>query len=562
MAFMAGKQAFLELLKQEGVELLFGNPGTTELPLMDALAGQDAIRYILALHEGVAMAMADGYAQASGKLAVVNVHISPGLGNAMGMLYDAYKAGVPLLLTAGQHDQSFTITEPILWSDLPPVAKPYVKWSYEVHRLEDLPRAVHRAAKVALAPPTGPVFLSLPMDILTAEADMDLGEPTRVDPRIRGSQAAVAAAAEQLARAQRPVIIAGDAVARSDAHAELVEVADLIGGRVYAERLAYTCNFPSSHPLFQGEIPRSPSDIRALLGQHDIVFSVGSNLFLLSLPSEVDPMPPDLPVIHLDPDPWEIGKNYPVKVGIVGDPKATLLDLAQVIRKYLGPADREAARRRLSDAREAKERAVGDLRARARQERDRIPIPPLVLVEVLAEGIPPDAVLVDESLSSGFGLRSLLKSEDAKSFFGLHGGGIGWGLPGALGVKLALPDRPVVALIGDGGAMYTNQALWTAAHYNLSVVAVIINNASYRILKQRTHALKGISAQTGRYVGMDLEPPRIDFIGLAQAMGVPGERVEKAAEIGPALSRALARGGPSLVDVEVDGSFLPQDRRP
>jgi len=560
MAFMAGRQAFLELLKQEGVELLFGNPGTTELPLMDALAGQEAIRYILALHEGVAMAMADGYAQASGKLAVVNVHVSPGLGNAMGMLYDAYKAGSPLLLTAGQHDQSFTITEPILWSDLPPVAKPYVKWAHEVRRLEDLPRAVHRAAKVALTPPTGPVFLSLPMDVLTAEADVELGAPTRVDPRFRGSQAAVAAAAELLARAQRPVIIAGDAVAFSDAHAELTEVAELIGARVYAERLAYTCNFPSSHPLFQGEIPRSVSDVRALLGQHDLVFSVGGNLFLLSLPSEVDPMPSGLPVIHLDPDPWEIGKNYPARVGIFGDPKATLFDLAQAIRKLLTPADREAARHRLADAREAKGRAVAELRARARQDRDRMPIPPLVLLEALADHLPPNAVLVDESLSSGAGLRSLLKSEDPRSFFGLHGGGIGWGLPGALGVKLALPDRPVVALIGDGGAMYTYQALWTAAHYHLSAVVVLINNASYRILKQRTHALKGVSAQTGRYVGMDLERPRIDFLGLAQALGVPGERVKKAADFGPALARALARGAPSLIDVEVDGSFLPQDR--
>ncbi len=562
MAFMAGKQAFLELLKQEGVELLFGNPGTTELPLMDALAGQDTIRYILTLHEGIAMAMADGYAQASGKLGVVNVHVSPGLGNAMGMLYDAYKAGAPLLLTAGQHDQSFNITEPILWSDLPPVAKPYVKWAYEVRRLADLPRAVHRAAKVALTPPTGPVFLSLPMDILTTEADLDLGAPTRVDPRIRGPRAAVAAAAELLARARRPMIIAGDAVASSDAHAELVEVAKLLGAPVFAERLAYTCNFPSSHPLFQGEIPRSVSDIRALLGQHDLVFSVGSNVFLLSLPSEVDPMPPGLPVIHLDPDPWEIGKNYPAAVGIVGDPKATLLDLTQALRKSLTLAYREAARKRLMVFREAKERAIAEVRARARQEQDRMPISPLVLLEALADHLPPNAVLVDESLSSGVGLRSLLKSEDSKSFFGLHGGGIGWGLPGALGVKLALSDRPVVALVGDGGTMYTNQALWTAAHYQLGVVVVIINNGSYRILKQRTHALKGISAQTGRYVGMDLERPRIDFVGLAQALGVPGERIVRAAEIGPTLSQALARGGPSLIDVEVDGAFLPQERRP
>jgi benzoylformate decarboxylase len=224
-------------------------------------------------------------------------------------------------------------------------------------------------------------------------------------------------------------------------------------------------------------------------------------------------------------------------------------------------AYREAARQRLTEAREAKDKAVAEIRGRVQQERDRIPIPPLALLEAVADHLPPAAVLVDESLSSGVGLRSLLKSEDAKSFFGLHGGGIGWGLPGALGVKLALPDRPVVALIGDGGAMYTNQALWTAAHYQIGVTVLIINNASYRILKLRTHALKGISAQTGHYVGMDLESPRIDFVGLAQSLGVPAERVDKAAEIGPALAHALAQGGPSLIDVGVDGSFMPKDRR-
>ena len=162
MPYIAGKQAFLEILKQEGVSVMFGNPGTTELPLMDGLAREPSIRYVLALQEAVAIAMADGYAQASGGLAAVNVHIAPGLGNAMGMLYDAQKAGAPMLLTAGQHDQSFTATEPILWADLPTLARPLVKWSTEVHRLADLPRIVHRAAKTALAPPTGPVFLSLP----------------------------------------------------------------------------------------------------------------------------------------------------------------------------------------------------------------------------------------------------------------------------------------------------------------------------------------------------------------------------------------------------------------
>jgi hypothetical protein len=188
MTKISGKRAFLALLKQEGVDILFGNPGTTELPLMDALAVERGLRYILGLQEAAVLAMADGYAQASGKLTVVNLHVAPGLGNAMGMLYDAQKAGSPLLVTAGQHDQSFTFSEPLLWADLPTIARPLVKWSSEVRRLADLPRAVHRAAKTALAPPTGPVFLSLPADVLNEEADIDLGAPSRVALRPEGER--------------------------------------------------------------------------------------------------------------------------------------------------------------------------------------------------------------------------------------------------------------------------------------------------------------------------------------------------------------------------------------
>jgi benzoylformate decarboxylase len=555
MPFISGKKAFLEILKQEGVEFLFGNPGTTELPLMDGLAGEERIRYILALQEAVAIAMADGYAQASGKLAIVNVHVSPGLGNAMGMLYDAYKAGSPLLVTAGQHDQSFTLTEPILWSDLPPVARPYVKWAHEIRRLPDLPRAVHRAAKVALTPPTGPVFLSLPVDVLNAEAEIDLGEPTRVDPRIRGPREAVERAAELLARAKRPVIVAGDAVAHGDAHAELQEVAELCGAPVYSEGVASTCNFPASHPLYRGTLQRLAPGIRAILAQHDLLFSVGGDLFTLSLPSDVDPMPPDLPIIHLDLDPWEIGKNYPAKVAILGDPKATLPDLADALRSRMNPSQRREGARRVAEAREERARSLETLRARAREESTRVPITPLALMQAVADSLPSDAVVVDETISSGAGLRFLLKSEDPKSFFGLRGGGIGWGLPAAIGVKLAQPGRPVVALVGDGSAMYTNQSLWTAAHYELPVVFVILNNQGYRILKQRLYAIKGVAAQEDRYIGMDLERPAIDFVGLAASLGMPGERIEKAQEVGPALARVLARPGPSLIEVVLDKSF-------
>ena len=277
MPVMPGKIALLELLKQEGVRVMFGNPGTTELPLMDAFAAERDIRYVLALQEAPAMGMADGYAQASGQLACVNLHAAPGLGNAMGMLYDAQKAGAPIIVTAGQHEQRFNFTEPLLWADLPVVARPFVKWSEEVRRLEDLPRAIHRAAKTALAPPTGPIFLSLPGDILTDSADLDLGHPTRVATGIRGDATAIAEAAKLMARAKSPVIIAGDAVPQGNALAELVALAEALAAPVYDEGMATRAMFPSSHPLYRGALVRLPAAIRGLLDQHDLLVSISSH---------------------------------------------------------------------------------------------------------------------------------------------------------------------------------------------------------------------------------------------------------------------------------------------
>lgn len=555
MPVLAGKQALLDILASEGVSLIFGNPGTTELPLMDALVRETRIRYVLALHEAVAVAMADGYAQASGGLGVVNVHVAPGLGNAMGMLYDAAKAGSPLLLTAGQHDQAITATEPILWAELPPLAAPLVKWSAEVRRLEDLPRLLRRAAKTALCDPTGPVFLSLPVDVLNAERDLDLGTPTRVARRTVGDRAAVDEAAALLARAQRPLIVAGDVVAHRDALQELVELAELVGGPVMLEGVASTCSFPFTHPQYAGALPRLAPQIRALLLHHDLLFSVGGDLFTLSLPSEVDPMPPGLTVVHLDVNPWELGKNYPATVAMFGDPKATLPELAEALRRHTTPRGHPEAARRREAVRAEQERIRRELEERARQEAGQVPMTPLALIHAVATSVPAHAVVVDEAISAAPGLRSLLRSADARAFYGLRGGGIGWGLPAALGIKLAQPERPVVALVGDGSALYTQQALWTAAHEGLAVVVVIINNASYRILKQRIRALKGFAAQDERYVGMDLDRPPIDWVGLARAHGVPGESVDKAAALPAALHRALRSQGPYLLDARVDPSL-------
>jgi benzoylformate decarboxylase len=554
---MSGKRAFLELLKQEGVEMVFGNPGTTELPLMDAFAVENEIRYVLGLQEAALMAMADGYAQASGKLAVLNLHVAPGLGNAMGMLYDAQKASSPVFLTAGQQDTEFLATEPILSADLATLARPFVKWAAEVQRLADLPRLVHRAAKTALAPPTGPVFLALPGDILKAEGEVDLMAPTRVAPGLRGDATALATAAALLAEAKRPVIMAGDAVAQRRAHAELIELAELIGAPVYAEFVPNTASFPTSHPLFRGAMVRLQPAVRKVLDEYDLLFSVGADLFTLSLPSDVDPMPPGMPLIHLDTDPWEIGKNYPAHAAILGDPKSTLPELTAMVRERMTAAARGAARSRLQSASDAIRAEREALKAKARALAGAVPVQPLALLHAIGEMLPKDAVVIEEALSSAPGIRQLIRSDDPQSYFGLRGGGIGWGLPAAIGVKLALPDRPVVALIGDGSALYTVQALWTAAHDRIPVVFVILNNTSYRILKQRLHALRGHAEQVDTYVGMELLDPAIDFVGLARSFGVAAERARTVHEATDLIGKALSDNIAMLIDVELDRAFKP-----
>jgi benzoylformate decarboxylase len=288
--------------------------------------------------------------------------------------------------------------------------------------------------------------------------------------------------------------------------------------------------------------------------RHDLVVSIGADLFTLSLPSDVDPMPHGLPVIHLDVDPWEIGKNYPAAVGIQGDPKATLPDLCEAVRRETTKTGHKDAAKRRQTVAAANTAERAGLAKRAELEAAQSPMSPLSLVHAVAKATPADAVVVDEAISSSNGIRTFFNCNDPKSFFSLRGGGIGWGLPAALGIKLALPNRPLVAMVGDGSAMYTNQSLWTAARESLAVVYVIFNNGSYRILKQRTHALKGYSAEDDVYVGMDLTPA-IDYVGLAKSLGVPGERVEKTHDVGSAVGRGLASGGPYLIDVKIDAAF-------
>ena len=544
-----GKHIFLDLLRSEGVEFIFGNPGTTELPLMDAFVVETGIRYILGLNEVVVLGMADGYAQATGRLAVANLHAAPGLGNAMGMLYNAKKSGSPILVTAGQQDTGFALTEPLLWDDLATMARTLVKWSHEVGRLADLPRAVRRAAKVALTQPTGPVFLSIPGDVLTEAADdLDMMAPTRIGARIVADAAAIEAAADLIAGSATPVIFAGDAVARSDAHAELAALAEAIGAPVYLEGMANTAAFPSNHPLYAGSVSRMAPALRAVMERHDLLISIGADLLTQSQISGVEALKPGTRIVHLDNDAWEIGKNFPVEAALLGDPKASLPLLTAGVLARAAPA---VERRAATEAAIAAKQAA--LLAQCDADAGLMPLRPLPVLKLLGGMIPDDAIVIEELLSSGMNtVRQLIPATRPDSWFGMRGGGIGVALPQAVGIKLGCPERPVVVLSGDGSAMYSWAALWTAAHYRLHIVVVIFNNRSYRILKQRTRAIGGHSAASGDYVAMDIDDPALDFVKLSEGLGVEAVRVATLDDLGREFARGLVGSLPLVIEVELD----------
>ena len=552
MVMLSGRSAFLRLLVDEGVTHLFGNPGTTELPLMEVVPDFPELTYVLGLQEAVVVAMADGYARASNRLAACSLHVAPGLGNAMGALYNAKFSGSPLIVTCGQQEQGHGLLEPLLYEPLLPIAQPMVKWAVEVTRAEDLPRIVRRAAKVALTPPTGPVFISLPGDVLDAEVDLDLGKPTRVDARVRPSDEALEELAARLLRARNPVILAGQELSIHDAFAEAAELAELLGAAVYQQPIPYCAQFPTAHPAYLGALTRNQKQVRAALAPFDLMLCLGADLLRMSVYSPLAPLPEGMAVVHISERDWELGKNYPTELALRANVKETLRALLPLLHERRTQAAAGEARRRLAALKPHNWTAQREqARVEVMRAEQTVPIDPRYLMLRISETLPQDAIVVEEALTSSASLPGFLELRDPRCFYGLASGGLGFGLPGAVGISLAQPGRPVVAVIGDGSAMYGVQALWTAAHLKLPITYVIANNRSYRILKERLVSMRA----TDRFTGMDLRDPDIDFTGLARSLGVPAERVTDPRGIVPALREALQAGGPRLIEVMVADGF-------
>ncbi len=551
----SGARALLDILADCGVRHLFGNPGTTELPLMDALVDHPRVGFILGLQEVPVMAIADGYTQASGTPGVVNLHICCGLGNAMGMLYNAFREGTPLVVTVGQQDRRLAFEEPILWGDMVSVARPWTKWAAEVGRVEDLPSAVRRAVQTALTPPTGPVFLSLPMDVQTAVADLDLSPPRRPDVHVRPPREAVRQAAEVLAAARNPAVLVGSRITEAGAVEALVAVAERLGAPVIHEASTShgRCSFPSEHPLASGFLPYWSPQVRGRLAGFDVILVAGLKLPQLYIYHEpARAVPEHVRLVQVDDSPWEIGKNYPVEVGVPGHPRTALEELAEALDVAMTAEAKAAAQARMASHGEAQRRERETLRREAEGQFAVRPMTPRCLMEHLARVLPDDVAVVEESPTTTecyFERTGTLRN--TTGYFAQRGWALGWGLNCAIGVKLAWPERPVLAILGDGSALYGIQGLWTAAHYRIPVTFVVTNNTQYRILKECAAVLKLPQAAAGRYLGLDVTDPAIDYVALARSFGVAACRVDEPGELAAMVRESLSGDVPRLIEAPI-----------
>ncbi|MFD3932454.1 thiamine pyrophosphate-binding protein [Streptomyces sp. NPDC058614] len=531
--------ALLEILRGEGVDRVFGNPGTTELPFLAALMdAEDAPEYVLGIHEGAVVSMADGYARATGRPAFVSLHIAAGLANGLIGLLNARRSRTPLVVMAGQQDRRHLQQDPMLSGDLTGLAAPAVKATFDVQHARDLPLAVRRAFALAVRPPAGPVFLSVPMDLLTEDTEVEV--PARTPTPRAGAAVGLDRAAVLLGGAARPVIVAGDGVGRENALPSLVRAAEACGAPVHHQPMADFLNFPTTHALYAGMLPPRHEAIRDSLKPYDTVLIAGAHAFTPHHYSPGPPLPPGITVVQLDSDPDEIGRNFPADTGLVGALAPSLDRLAELLSQRV-PAHTAKARVLRAGERHTAERNRTEAAARAAYSP--APLAPWAAAHAVARGLPPDAVVVEEAITVGLLLRRLVRLDRPGSYTHTVGGGLGWGIGAAVGRALAEPGRPVVAVLGDGCSLFGLQGLWSAARSAAPVLFVVLNNGAYRTLQDTYEAMGGQGPCPGTELGA------LDFTQAARFFGIDAVRAVSADQLRELVSDAGELTRPMLIDV-------------
>ena len=516
----------LELLRAFRMTSIFGNPGSTELPLF--LDFPADFRYVLGLQESVVVGMADGYAQATRNAAFVNLHSAAGVGHAMGNIFTAFKNRTPLVITAGQQARAILPFEPFLYSgqatELP---KPYVKWSVEPARAEDVPLAIARAYYVAMTPPRGPVLVSIPADDWTVLTEPVL--PRTVSTQLRPEPELLARIGDALDASRRPAIVIGAAVDRDGAWNDAVQLAERHNARVYVAPMSGRCGFPEDHRLFAGFLPPMRERIVASLAGHDLVFALGAAAFTYHVEGHGPHLPQGAALVQLIDDP-AIAAWAPVGTSAIGSIRLGLLDLlarpAPLAREQ--PPGREPVPR-----------------AAMPQPGERMSVP--FVLQTLAEMRAADSIVVEEAPSSRGAMQQHLPILKSETFYTMCSGGLGHGLPATVGVALAKPGARVIGLVGDGSAMYSIQALWSAAQLRLPITFIVLKNRRYAAL-QEFGAVFGYAPEDPM-PGTEL--PELDFVALAQGHGMRALRVERSSELRAVLANALQSATPILLEVEV-----------
>jgi benzoylformate decarboxylase len=543
-----GADILLEVLRSEGTRYIFGNPGTTELPLIDALVNVPDIRYVWGLQEATAVSMADGYAQASGYPAFVNLHTAGGLGHGMGAIMNAKIARVPMIVTAGQQDLRHFLADPLLAADLVGMAAPIAKWCFEPNSLDDLPLILRRAFHNSMSPPRGPVFLSLPMNILD-----DLGAPPML-PASRIERASVGSGVADLAaellqfRPGRTVIVAGNDIAEAGVGESIARVARLLGAPVYGSSWPSVNNFASVNPFWRGSLPTTARGISEVLGQYDCMLGLGGKTLVAIVYTARDPIPENITFYHISEDGNDLCHNDAPKLGIVGNVKATLEALAEELECKVSP---DTVERNVHIAREAKEVQQRVLRQEAEIAAKNPDIRPIIAAQEIMRPLEDGTLLVDEAPCANAFTQRMHRSTAARQYFHNRGGALGWGMPASVGVSLAHDRAPVLCVVGDGSALYSPQALWSAMHEETPVVFVILNNGEYGILKEFMLNQSQYNAQKYGFLAMDICDPRVDFQLLARSMGLPAQKVVSKTEISGMIEAALASGKSHLIEIPV-----------
>jgi benzoylformate decarboxylase len=529
----------IELAQSEGVDRVFGNPGTTELPFMDELAKVPEFHYYLGLHEGTAVSMADGYARATRRPSFLNLHIAAGLAHGLANMLNARRARTPMVVTVGQQDRRHLIHDPMLGGDLLALAQGAFKDAVQVNQVEDLPTLIRRAFLLSQTAPTGPVMVSIPVDVLEEELDEPL--PPRTEVRGLGVAEGVADLAEALLGAGAPAIVAGDGVGRAGAVEDLVALAEALGATVFHEPMYDAVDFPANHPLSAGMLPPVDALIREKLAGHDAVFLVGSHAFSAHYFTDATPIPERTRLLQLDEDRAELGRNYPAQIALYGGIGPTVRAITEIVSGRCPEAEAriEAAK---------KDQAAPTSAPTSNGER----MNPAAAAEALVAGLPDGTIMIEEAITTGLEVRRAFAASRPGSYHHSVGGALGWALGAGIGVKMARPDDPVVSVVGDGTAMYTIQGLWSAAHYDVPLVLVVMNNREYAACKRGIDRV--VAGGGDSYVGMDLTDPEIDFIGLGRSLGVETRPADSTDELSSAVAEALASGAPTLIDAAVAGT--------